>query len=279
MIRVSYKNIIKNEYLIFLYNNMNPLNIIQPKQKVSFSLTITNLLKLFAMFSPLITLFFIIIYSIFTSNILKTLFLIIGSILIILLSYFLKKIIKETQSKYASLTCNFFPKPFSYIHDKYIYTSPSTNTAMLSYIFMYIVYPMKERNNYDYGLILFLFGMLILNSIYELFEYCSSTTSIVLAFLLGITMGLFNYILLKRYDKTFFNFTSSLNEIKDNTKCYFSTNNEYICNEMSDYKVSNKDFTNLIILFKIILVFAVIFYMGNMSIKMILAQSNNYNKK
>ena len=186
---------------------MNTLNIIRPKQKVTFSLTITNLLKLFAMFSPLITLFLIITYSIFTNNILKTLFLIIGSILIILLSYFLKKIIKEKQSDFASLTCNFFPKPFSYINgNNIIYTSPSTNTALLSYIFMYIVYPMKERNNYNYGLILFLFGMLVLNIIYELFEYCTSNISIVLAFLLGIILGLFNYIILKRYDKKIFNF-------------------------------------------------------------------------
>ena len=135
---------------------MNTLNIIRQKQKVTFSLTITNLLKLFAMFSPLITLFLIITYSIFTNNILKTLFLIIGSILIILLLFILKKIIKEKKIDFASLTCNFFPKPFSYINgNNIIYTSPSTNTALLSYIFMYIVYPMKERNNYNYGLILF----------------------------------------------------------------------------------------------------------------------------
>ena len=110
---------------------MNILNISQPKQKVSFSLTITNLLKLFAMFSPFITLFYIIIYSIFTNKILKTLFLIIGSVLIILLSYFLKKVIKEKQSSYASVTCNFFPKPFSYINGNDIYMTPSTNTALL----------------------------------------------------------------------------------------------------------------------------------------------------
>ena len=45
--------------------------------------------------------------------------------------------------------------------------------------------------------------MLVLNIIYELFEYCTSNISIVLAFLLGIVMGLFNYIILKRYDKNF----------------------------------------------------------------------------
>ena len=76
-----------------------------------------------------------------------------------------------------------------------------------------------------------------------------------------------------------FNFTTSLNKIKDNKRCYFSTNNEYICNEMTDYNVSNEDFINIIKIFKIILVFAVIFYIGNMSIKMILANSNNYKKK
>lgn len=240
------------------------------QQKVSVSLTITNLLKSFAMFSPLITLFFIIIYSIFTNKILKTLFLIIGSILIILLSYFLKKIIKEKQSNYASLTCGFFPKPFSYITtDNLIYTSPSTNTALLSYIFMYVVYPMKESNNYNYGLVVFLFSMLIFNSIYELFEYCTSTTSIVLAFLLGISFALLNYILLKRYDKNLLNFTMSPDKIKDNKRCYFSTNNEYICDEIYDFKVSNIDFINFIKITKIILVFAIIFYIGNMSIKMI----------
>ena len=246
--------------------NKMPIN----QQKVSVSLTITNLLKSFAMFSPLITLFFIIIYSIFTNKILKTLFLIIGSILIILLSYFLKKIIKEKQSNYASLICNFFPKPFSFITaGNYIYTSPSTNTALLSYIFMYVVYPMKESNNYNYGLVLFLFSMLILNSIYELFEYCTSITSIVLAFLLGISFALLNYILLKKYDKNLLNFTMSPNKIKDNKRCYFSTNNEYICDEISDFKVSNIDFINFITITKIILVFAIIFYIGNMSIKMI----------
>ena len=144
---------------------------------------------------------------------------------------------------------------------------------------MYVVYPMKENNNYNYGLVLFLFSMLVLNSIYELFEYCSSMTSIILAILLGISLGLLNYIILKNNDNNLFNFTMTLNKIKDNKRCYFSRDNEYVCNELSDFYVTNKDFINLTKLVKIILVFSIVFYVGNMSIQMILSNTNNYQKK
>ena len=142
--------------------------------------------------------------------------------------------------------------------------------ALLSYIFMCIVYPMKERNNFNYGLVFFLSSMIVLTGIHEIFEYCTSNVSIVLGFLLGITFGLLNYVLFKNLDNDFFKFTMTSDKMKDGKKCYFTIGNQYVCNEASGYNVSNKDFANLINIVRGLLVFIIIFYIANKSIKFLL---------
>ena len=197
-----------------------------------FILTLTNFFQIVSIFSPYVLLFIISIYSIFTNKIIKLIFLFIGLVITILICYILKIILSEKQDKRASITCNFFPIPISNTNkNKEILSSPSTNSAMVSFILMYIIYPMYNSNNYNYKLLIVTFFMFILNFIIEIFNYCSSHMGVILGILIGFSIGLFYYLMLTNFENSYFKLTYSSSPFVNNKKCQMTITNKYVCND------------------------------------------------
>lgn len=210
--------------------------------KLLETITLTNILKLFSTFSPILIIFLIILYSLFTNNFVSSIFLLFGSVIVIFACFILKKILKIEQNKHASNICNFLPAPFFTLNGRkdevdVIYSEPSTNISLIAYIFMFVTYPMIENKNFNYSLFIILLFMLLINCIIEMHMLCSSLIGIILGLLLGLTIGLMYYIFLnniqgekktltygKEYSK---NDTKSKN---NNSNCYFANSTTFTCN-------------------------------------------------
>ena len=210
--------------------------------KLLETITLTNILKLFSTFSPILIIFLIILYSLFSNNLVSSIFLLFGSTIVIFACFILKKILKIEQNKHASNICNLLPAPFFTLygrkHDVHvIYSEPSTNISLIAYIFMFVTYPMIENKNFNYSLFIILLFMLLINCIIEMHMLCSSLIGIILGLLLGITIGLMYYIFLNNmqgekktltYGKEY---SKNDTESKDNnSNCYLANSTTFICN-------------------------------------------------
>lgn len=196
----------------------------------AFYLTLTNFFQFISIFSPLIVLFIISIYSIFTNNTIKLIFLFIGTIITTLISFVFKGILNEKQDKRALMTCNYLPPPFSHINkNNEILTSPSSSIALLSFFLMYMIYPMYNNNNYNYKLLIFILIIFSLNLLVEIFNFCSSAMGSILGMLLGITIGLFYFLILTNFESDYFKLTYFSNTVINNKRCHLTITNKYLC--------------------------------------------------
>ena len=126
-------------------------------QALTFSLT--NIFKFMSYLSPLLITFFMIMYSILTSNILKGLIFMAGLVIITFINYLLKNTVKSPQSELASPFCNTLPAPFTFRSENSIFNSPSTSSTIIAFTASFLIYPMFLYGHPNYPLMVFLIAL------------------------------------------------------------------------------------------------------------------------
>ena len=114
---------------------------------------------------------------------------------------FLKKIFSVYQdSRTSSLYCNILPSPFTVAGSQGIYSVPSTNISLLSFIFFIMTSSMvKNRKEYDfnYPLFLLLLMMIIVVSVTEYFEGCVPNLGFFVSIIVGLIYSFIYIAVLK----------------------------------------------------------------------------------
>lgn len=189
----------------------------------SSTFNLTNIFKLLIFISSYIITFFLLFFTIVTNRIIKGIFLIFGISILLVLTKFLKKIFSVYQdSRIASLYCNILSSPFTVAGSQGIYSVPSTNISVLSFIFFIMTSSMiKNRKEYDfnYPLFLLLLIMIIIVSVTEYFEGCVPKLGIIVAIVVGVTYSFIYQAVLKSIDKHDNDYANIFQMDDDNAIC------------------------------------------------------------
>ena len=184
---------------------------------------LTNIFKLLIFISSYIITFFLLFFTIVTNRIIKGIFLIFGISILLVATKFLKKIFSVYQdSRTTSLYCNILSSPFTVAGSQGIYSVPSTNISVLSFIFFIITSSMvKNRKEYDfnYPLFLLLLMMIIIVSVTEYFEGCVPKLGIFVAIVVGIIYSFIYIAVLKSIDKHNIDYANIFQMDDDNAIC------------------------------------------------------------
>ena len=184
---------------------------------------LTNIFKLLIFISSYIITFFLLFFTIVTNRIIKGIFLIFGISILMVVTKFLKKIFSVYQdSRTSSLYCNILPSPFTVAGSQGIYSVPSTNISLLSFIFFIMTSSMvKNRKEYDfnYPLFLLLLMMIIVVSVTEYFEGCVPKLGIFVAIIVGLIYSFIYIAVLKSIDKHNIGYSNIFQMDDDNAIC------------------------------------------------------------
>jgi len=187
------------------------------------SFNLTNIFKLLIFISSYIVTFFLLFFTIVTNRIIKGIFLIFGISILLVITKFLKKIFSVYQnSRIASLYCNILSSPFTVAGSQGIYSVPSTNISVLSFIFFIMTSSMvKNRKEYDfnYPLFLLLLVMIIIVSVTEYFEGCVPKLGIFVAIVVGIIYSFIYIAVLQSIDKHDIDYANIFQMDDENSIC------------------------------------------------------------
>tara|TARA_Y100000389_G_scaffold186621_1_gene207157 strand:+ start:9767 stop:11605 length:1839 start_codon:yes stop_codon:yes gene_type:complete len=206
---------------------------------------LTNIFKLLIFISSYIITFFLLFFTIVTNRIIKGIFLIFGISILLVVTKFLKKIFSVYQdSRTTSLYCNILSSPFTVAGSQGIYSVPSTNISVLSFIFFIMTSSMvKNRKEYDfnYPLFLLLLMMIIIVSVTEYFEGCVPKLGIFVAIVVGIIYSFIYIAVLKSIDKHNIDYANIFQMDDENSICglnkvsKINTDGSLIPNENTKY--------------------------------------------
>lgn len=206
-------------------------NIDQNKilRNIPQNLGVLNILKIFVFLIPFLVIMSIIMYSIISNNTLKGLIFISGLVIVIFFNTILKHILKVEKTG-QSAYCDFFPTPFSILNKTNLFMSPSTNATILSFISVYLLYPMIfVKKNANIFLIILFFMLFLINSLVEVLENCVSVFSVLLGLVTGSLFGFLFYHFVKMKDSDTLNLSNFL-EVKSNTNfCKKKDDENYKC--------------------------------------------------
>lgn len=176
------------------------------KSMATMSLSLTNIFKILIFLSPFIIVNYILFFSIASNNAVKGIIFLCGVFILLIINYILKRVFSVYQDKYlASKYCNILPKPFTIAGPDGIYTTPSTNVTLITFIITYIFYSMfekKNKYNMNYPVIIFFLSLLFIISITEVFQGCVSKLSVYVGVLVGFIYGLIFKLMVKQADVT-----------------------------------------------------------------------------
>lgn len=172
------------------------------KSMATMSLSLTNIFKILIFLSPFIIVNYILFFSIASNNAIKGIIFLCGVFILLIINYILKRIFSVYQDKYlASKYCNILPKPFTIAGPDGIYTTPSTNVTLITFIITYIFYSMfekKNKYNMNYPIIIFFLSLLFIISITEVFQGCVSKLSVYVGVLVGLIYGIIFKLMVKQ---------------------------------------------------------------------------------
>jgi len=193
------------------------------------NLATLNILKIFIFLIPFLVVVSIILYSIISNNSLKGLIFISGLVIVIFFNLILKHILKVKRTSNSSY-CDFFPTPFSVYNKTNLFMSPSTNATILSFISVYLLYPMIfVKKSANIFLIILFVLLFLINSLVEVFENCVSVFSVILGLITGSLFGFLFYFFVKMRDTDSLNLSNFL-EVKSNTSfCKKKDDEKYKC--------------------------------------------------
>jgi len=193
----------------------------------NISFTLTNLALFISFMSPFLVVFFILMYSIITSQVVKGLIYISGILIVTYLNYILKNTLKSKQDENASPFCNILPTPFTVKDTNTIFNSPSLNSTLIGFTSGLIIFPMFANNEYNAGLLTFFIVLLLINGVVELHGLCTGVSGVLLGSIIGIILGILYYLLIYysgNKDLAYFTQLSS-----NNTQCSKPSKQKFRC--------------------------------------------------
>jgi len=201
--------------------------IIQMAMQLNFS----NMLQFFSTISPILLAFFLVMISLFNSDIKGLVYL--GGILIAsLINLFILNTLKIKSKTIIPPSCNLIEFPFNLNE----YISPAFNSMFIAFTLWYLFLPMKYISKINYPVVMFLSGLLVLDGATKIMKGCTTFSGVALGFIVGTVLGILYFIALystDHKDLLFFNAEPSNNVIcsrpkKQTFKCFVYKGGEVI---------------------------------------------------
>jgi len=189
---------------------------------MAMQLNFSNMLQFFSTISPILLAFFLVMISLFNTDIKGLVYL--GGILIAsVINLFIMNTLKVKSDKIPSPACNLMDFPLNLNE----YISPAFNTMFISFTLMYLYLPMQYISSINYPVLIFICGLLVMDAVTKISRGCTNFSGIALGFLVGSILGILYFISLWKTghnDLLFFNAEPSNNVIcsrpkKQNFKC------------------------------------------------------------
>ena len=135
----------------------------------------TNIFKFIAAVSPIILTWFLAAASIFNQDI-KGIIYLAGLLIAICINVLLSNMIKSKPFPERNAVCEIFNLPFAST-----YNSPSVNSMIIAFTAAYLIAPMKENDQMNYGIVAFLAIILVVDGITKVTNYCTPIAGVILA--------------------------------------------------------------------------------------------------
>ena len=194
-------------------------------------LNFSNLLQFFAIISPILLCFFLVMLSIFNSDIKGCVYL--GGVLIAsLINLLLMNTLKIKLKGLIPPDCNLIEFPF----DINEYISPAFNSMFISFTLAYLWMPMQYISSINFPVLISILGLLVLDASTKIMKGCTNFGGVFLGCLVGFILGLLWFIIFYstgHSDLLYFNDEPSNNVVcsrpKEQTfKCKVYKNGELI---------------------------------------------------
>ena len=198
---------------------------------MAMQLNFSNMMQFFAAISPILLTFFLVMISIFNSDIKGLVYL--GGILIAsLINLFVLNTLKIKSETLIPPSCNLIEFPFNLNE----YVSPAFNSMFISFTLAYLFMPMKYISGVNYPVLITITSLLVLDGSTKIMGGCTTFGGVALGSLIGFVLGLLYFIALYSTDHAdllFFNAEPSNNVIcsrpkKQQFKCVVYKNGEVL---------------------------------------------------
>jgi len=146
-------------------------------------LTISNMIQLISVLSPILITFFMLMLSFMNQNV-KGLVFIAGAVLASFLNIPLMNMLKSPMDENASLSCNLVD-----LHLLRTYNSPSPTSLFIAFTFAYLFLPMRFNNQMNYAIISALLCLFTLDAVTRVTNKCTTVGGSVLGGLVGFMLG------------------------------------------------------------------------------------------
>ena len=151
---------------------------------MAIQLTLSNMLELFSVMSPLLLSFFLVMSSLFNQNI-KGLVYLAGVLIASVINVFVMNIIGSPQFVDRAYSCNVLELP-SVIS---AFNSPSPNSVFIAFTIAYLVLPMYFNNQMNYIILAALLSLFGLDAMTQVTKRCTTMAGTFFGALLGFLLG------------------------------------------------------------------------------------------
>ena len=152
---------------------------------MAMQLSFSNLLQFFSAIAPILLVFCLIMISLFNSDIKGFVYL--GGMLVAsLINLIILNTLKIRHQYEVPHFCNLIDFPFN-INE---YTSPAFNSMFIAFTLAYLYMPMSYISGINYPVIIFVFGLLVLDGVTKMMGGCTTFTGIFLGVCVGLILGI-----------------------------------------------------------------------------------------
>ena len=185
-------------------------------------------MSLFALISPFLLAFLMVMISIINSNV-KGLIYLLGLIILFIIVFLFQNTLRIPMDK-TNQFCNIFSiSQFSV---------PSFNSALYLYTIIYVLFPMINMQMINFPLIIIFLLLYIMDCIVKYKNKCTSPVGIVMGSILGLIFGITWFLIIRAsgqtgllyYDDLVSNKIACSRPTKQNFKCQVYKNGELIQN-------------------------------------------------
>jgi len=200
---------------------------------MAMQLNFSNMLQFFSTISPILLAFFLVMISLFNTDIKGLVYLggiLIASVINLIIMNTLKQ--KPDKDNIPSPACNLIDFPLNLNE----YISPAFNTMFITFTLTYLYLPMHLISSINYPVLIFICGLLVLDAVTKMTRKCTNFTGIALGFIVGLVLGILYFVALWKSgheDLLFFNAEPSNNVVcsrpkKQTFKCSVFKNDAVI---------------------------------------------------
>ena len=152
---------------------------------MAMQLSFSNLLQFFSAIAPILLVFCLIMISLFNSDI-KGMVYLGGMLVASLINLIILNTLKIRHQHDVPHFCNLIDFPFN-INE---YTSPAFNSMFIAFTLAYLYMPMSYISGIKYPVIIFVFGLLVLDGVTKMMGGCTTFTGIFLGVCVGLILGI-----------------------------------------------------------------------------------------